>query len=50
MYLLTASILVFTVGSLVTVRNWRHSRDFRDEGLAFMALSSLGFLLTFQLA
>ncbi|GGJ69281.1 hypothetical protein GCM10008939_12080 [Deinococcus aquiradiocola] len=49
MYALMALTLVFTVGGLVTTRNWTRSRPFRDEGLAVMALAAVGFLVTFNM-
>ncbi len=42
---MVATSFVFALGFYMTIRNWRLTRRFRDQGLALMALSGLAFLV-----
>ncbi|WP_407572245.1 hypothetical protein [Deinococcus altitudinis] len=44
-YCLVTTAFVFALGLFMTLRNWRLTRRFRDQGLALMALAGMGFLV-----
>ena len=45
MYCMVATAFVFALGFYMTVRNWRLTRRFRNQGLALMALAGTGYLV-----
>ena len=39
------TVFVFALGFYMTLRNWRLTRRFRDQGLALMALAGMSYLV-----